>query len=219
MAWHTPKTWTTLYAVTAADFNLEIKDLFNTLWVGTTAGDLDYYTSSTVKSRLGIGTARQMLATNSGATAPEWQNSPQSLMTATGDLLYASSANTPAKLAIGTAGQFLKYNGGLPSWQAVVGNRQGGAADNWDTPGHTNYVPTAVKIQCGSHTASIGTASVSFCAAFSYAPIVFLTPLGFGGNIAQLGSTAASGFDYEVYHHDGTQLGDITIYWLAIGPE
>jgi hypothetical protein len=39
---------------------------------GTTAGDLDYYTSSTAKARLGIGTAGQILKVNSGATAPEW---------------------------------------------------------------------------------------------------------------------------------------------------
>jgi hypothetical protein len=39
---------------------------------GTTAGDLDYYTSSTAKARLGIGTAGQVLQVNAGATAPEW---------------------------------------------------------------------------------------------------------------------------------------------------
>jgi hypothetical protein len=39
---------------------------------GTTAGDLDYYTSSTAKARLGIGTVGQVLTVNSGATAPEW---------------------------------------------------------------------------------------------------------------------------------------------------
>jgi hypothetical protein len=39
---------------------------------GTTAGDVDYYTSSTAKARVGIGTAGQVLTVNSGATAPEW---------------------------------------------------------------------------------------------------------------------------------------------------
>jgi hypothetical protein len=39
---------------------------------GTTAGDLDYYTSGTAKARLGIGTVGQVLQVNSGATAPEW---------------------------------------------------------------------------------------------------------------------------------------------------
>ena len=39
---------------------------------GTTAGDLDYYTSSTAKSRIAIGSNGQLLRVNSGATAPEW---------------------------------------------------------------------------------------------------------------------------------------------------
>jgi hypothetical protein len=39
---------------------------------GTTAGDVDYYTSGTAKARLGIGTAGQVLTVNSGATAPQW---------------------------------------------------------------------------------------------------------------------------------------------------
>jgi hypothetical protein len=39
---------------------------------GTTAGDIDYYTTSTAKARLGIGTAGQVLTVNGGATAPSW---------------------------------------------------------------------------------------------------------------------------------------------------
>jgi hypothetical protein len=48
---------------------------------GTTAGDLDYYTTSTAKARLGIGTAGQVLTVNSGATAPEWQTATSGGMT------------------------------------------------------------------------------------------------------------------------------------------
>ena len=43
---------------------------------GTTAGDIDYYTTSTAKARVGIGTAGQLLRVNSGATAPEWFTQP-----------------------------------------------------------------------------------------------------------------------------------------------
>ena len=38
------------------------------------AGDLAYASSTTVLSRLGIGTAGKVLMVNSGASAPEWQN-------------------------------------------------------------------------------------------------------------------------------------------------
>ena len=45
---------------------------------GTTAGDIDYYTSGTAKARVAIGTAGQVLRVNSGATAPEWFSLPAS---------------------------------------------------------------------------------------------------------------------------------------------
>jgi hypothetical protein len=40
--------------------------------VVTTAGDLLYGTAADTVARLGIGTANQVLAVNSGATAPQW---------------------------------------------------------------------------------------------------------------------------------------------------
>lgn len=80
--------------------------------VVTTAGDTLYATGAGVLARLAIGTARQQLATNSGASAPEWVASLQSLMTGTGDIVQSSSANTPARLAIGTARQVPTVNAG-----------------------------------------------------------------------------------------------------------
>jgi len=88
---------------------------------GFTAGDILYANSTTTLTKLGKGTARQGLQTNSGATAPEWVNSPQSLMTAEGDILYASGANTLAKLAKGSDDQVLTLASGVPSWAAAGG--------------------------------------------------------------------------------------------------
>jgi hypothetical protein len=42
----------------------------------TTAGDVIYATGSAAVTRLGIGIANQVLAVNSGATAPEWKTLP-----------------------------------------------------------------------------------------------------------------------------------------------
>ena len=56
---------------------------------GTTAGDIDYYTSSTAKARIAIGTAGQVLAVNAGATAPEWKT-----IAAAGKVLQVVSATT-----------------------------------------------------------------------------------------------------------------------------
>lgn len=87
-----------------------------------TAGDLLYVLTSTTFARLAKGTARQQLAMNSGATAPEWVASLQSLLTAQGDIVYASAANTPARLAKGTALQALIMNSGAtaPEWGASL---------------------------------------------------------------------------------------------------
>ena len=60
---------------------------------GTTAGDLDYYTSGTAKARLGIGTAGQVLQVNSGATAPEWATVSSS-PTFSGARVYASATQS-----------------------------------------------------------------------------------------------------------------------------
>jgi hypothetical protein len=82
------------------------------------AGDLIIGSAADTVARLAIGTARQQLNVNAGATAPAWASSPHSLMTGTGDLLISSGANTPARLALGTAGQVLKVNAGAtaPEW-------------------------------------------------------------------------------------------------------
>jgi hypothetical protein len=87
----------------------------------TTAGDTLYASSANTPARLAVGTARYTLQTNSGATAPEWAASPQSIMTATGDILYASGANTLAKLAKGSDDEVLTLASGIPSWAASGG--------------------------------------------------------------------------------------------------
>jgi len=66
---------------------------------GTTAGDLDYYTSATAKTRVAIGTSGQSLTVVGGV--PAWAASPTSVLTAKGDVLTATAANTIARLGVG----------------------------------------------------------------------------------------------------------------------
>ena len=124
-----------------------------------TQGDILYATGATTLVKLAKGTGRQGLQTNSGATAPEWTDSPQSLMTAAGDVLYASGANTLAKLAKGSDDDVLTLASGVPSWAASAGGgkinqvifgsfstrfESGGTLDTWQDPGLTaSITPSA----------------------------------------------------------------------------
>jgi hypothetical protein len=69
---------------------------------GGAAGSVPYQTGAGATSLLAIGTAYYQLGVNAGATAPAWQPSSTSTLTAQGDLLYASAANTLARLAKNT---------------------------------------------------------------------------------------------------------------------
>lgn len=72
MSWTSPRSWIYGELVTVSMMNQQIRDNGNAIWVGTTAGDMDYYTGATGKARLPKGTAGQILKMNAGATAPQW---------------------------------------------------------------------------------------------------------------------------------------------------
>ena len=90
----------------------------------TTTGDTVYASAANTPARLAVGSARQVLQTNSGGTLPEWVASPQSILTGQGDLLYTSAANTLARLAAGTGSYHLTMNSGgtAPEWTEVAGS-------------------------------------------------------------------------------------------------
>jgi len=92
-----------------------------------TAGDTIYYSTGSALSKVSIGTAYQINAVNSGATAPSWQ-SLSSLIdnaftaSAQGTILYRG-ASTWTALAPGTSGYVLKTQGASadPLWGAIGG--------------------------------------------------------------------------------------------------
>lgn len=94
---------------------------------GTTAGDIDYYTSSTAKARVAIGTAGQVLRVNSGGTAPEWATTAdQTPLTTKGDLFTFTTVD--ARLGVGANGTVLTADSAEATglkWAAP------GAGANW----------------------------------------------------------------------------------------
>lgn len=125
-------------AINIADGKLFYKDSANAIQViawkttpttagGTgltsyTAGDMVYWASGTTFTKLGIGTPYYQLGVNSAGTAPAWQPSAVSTLTAQGDLLYASGANTLARLAKNTTATRYLSNTGTsnnPAWAQI----------------------------------------------------------------------------------------------------
>lgn len=89
---------------------------------GGAAGSVPYQTGAGATSLLAIGTAYYQLGVNAGGTAPAWQPSATSVLTAQGDLLYASAANTLARLAKNTTATRYLANTGTnnnPAWAQV----------------------------------------------------------------------------------------------------
>lgn len=111
MAFDNSFTAVTGQTYTAAQYNTHVKGNFTAVWVGTTAGDMDYYTSSTAKNRLAIGANGAIL--KSSGSAPVWVAAGGA-----GTIFYNSSGSTPAWLAIGTTGQQLEVVSGAPTWVA-----------------------------------------------------------------------------------------------------
>lgn len=88
----------------AAQHNTYIKDNLAAIWVGTTAGDMDYYSSATAKTRLAAGSGGSILKHN--GTTPGW-------------------------LAMGAEGYFLSVVSGALTWVAFYRYQQ--ALLNTDT--------------------------------------------------------------------------------------
>ena len=103
---------------------------------GFTAGDVLYATGTTTLAKLAKGTAEQVLAMNSGATAPDWGSVDLTVLPTitvakggtnltsftAGDILYATGSTTLAKLAKGSGSDTLKMNSGAtaPEWVTVA---------------------------------------------------------------------------------------------------
>ena len=183
----------------ASDYNTGTKGNFTAVWVGTTAGDMDYYTSATAKNRLAIGAAGGIL-TSSGS-APQWT-------------------------AVGSAFSFLRSNGSVPAWASLVYKRQGGSATIWSTPGTTTYTPTATIIQAGMQNVTVssgGTASVAitYPNAFNLRPVIFLGA-NMSGSLSYawaLGWTddTTAGFNLHLKFAATTQTGTYAVSWMAVG--
>lgn len=214
---------------TASQHNTYLRDNIEAIWVGTTAGDTDYYTAATTKSRLAIGTANQIM--QSTGSAPAWADlstitAAKAMVAsqAAGDTFYASSSTALARLPIGAAYTFKKSDGTTPSWGSITHRRQGGSSTVWATYGTNNYTPTAELHQRGvvfvGLSSGSGSSVVVFPVAYSNSPHIMLTVVSIGAS-AQfsapiLYAVSASQFTVAVLDSGGSS-SNIQVNWEAVG--
>jgi len=104
------------FSVINAD-TLSLTNALATSYGGTgqtsyTAGDLIYYTSGTSFTKLGIGTAGQVLTVNGGGTAPQWSTGSASGVSS---ITFGTTGLTPSTASTGAvtvAGTLATTNGG-----------------------------------------------------------------------------------------------------------
>lgn len=90
MAFTSGFTAVTGAVLTAAQWNTNVRDNMTAIWVGTTAGDIDYYTSATAKARLAFVSGGVLYG---GASAPAWLAKPSSSLP---QFLKNTSTGTPS---------------------------------------------------------------------------------------------------------------------------
>jgi len=121
----------------------------------TTRGDLIYRDATNTTTRLGAGTAGQVLT--SDGTDISWQNSAAGFadpMTTAGDIIIRNGSNTTTRLGIGSEGQVLTVSSGIPAWAAGGGG--------FSNPVGTIYqsVQTVTYNDAGTSTMDNGTHNI-----------------------------------------------------------
>lgn len=151
--------------------------------------------------------------------------------TAAGDIPYATSSSVLSALAKGTAGQALIMGASLPEWgETGISKRQGGSSTDWsDSSNVNNYTPSGTVMQCGSArmtvnsgTGAVGTVTITFPSAFSYAPVIVLGVVKLvSGSLSfyylTFGSISNSSFVINLTVPTTPMPGVVTIPWLAMG--
>lgn len=190
MAYTTVPTVATGDVWTAANHNQYIRDNFSSLFVGTAAGDVDYYDSASTKAKIAKPSVDSILK-NTSAGVPSW-------------IPFAGAVN---------------FSG-----------RQGGNATDWMPAGTTNYSPTTVKMEAGivsvvcnsdQTTHFQGSTAVTFPAAFTYKPLVFVSiaqvPLAGYIHWAYITATGVSTTAVTISGMVVDASATMIVSWLAIG--
>lgn len=153
MAYTTPYVFTALELLTAAKMNA-IQDNISAIWVGTTAGDQDYYVSASAKQRVVIGTAGQIWMSN--GSAPGWVS---------GERYIPVYLNSDVALTVGDfQGWFMippALNGWNITWVAAMRKAGGTGVPEFQLRNVTDAVDIlSTKVTIDSGETKSGTAAI-----------------------------------------------------------
>lgn len=186
---------------------------------GGAGGSVPYQSAAGTTAMLAIGTAYYMLGVNAGGTAPSWQPSATSVLTAQGDLLYASAANTLARLAKNTTASRYLSNGGTsnnPSWaqidlsNGVTGTLPVGNGGTGITTLTAGYIPYGNGTSAFSSTANLFYGSTGLGVVNNVLTSNGGNVLGAGSNIQFAANSAAD--EYGMAKIQGYLLGNGSPY-------
>jgi hypothetical protein len=170
----------------------------------TTTADVIYSSSGSTPARLGIGTANQVLAVNSGATAPEWQTIASGGMTLLSTTTLSGATTTVSSLDqtytdlvfivqgavfnTGSARIRCQPNGsGTTTWTAAAQDFQGTAS----VSGNQDYPCTP------SNMKNTGGENVLVTRVFNYADSSYRKVVEFtGGGLTDASIASCSGGGY-----------------------
>jgi hypothetical protein len=143
---------------------------------GTTAGDVDYYTSSTAKARLGIGTTGQVLTVAGGV--PSWANA-----SASGGLTLISETTASALASLSLSSIPSTYKQLFVVWQGIYHSASGNRFDlRFNADSAANYSANVAILSSGSSNNFVSDTQTSTTSSNTlYAP--------FGASVTAVSST------------------------------
>lgn len=156
--------------LSAANWNTQVRDNINGMWVLTTAGDMLFATGASAAARLALVPGGVMYG---GASAPDW------LPLVTGGVMYGG-ASAPAFTSPGGINAVLKSNGAYGvNFGAILHHRLGGSATAWTIPGGTGYTPEGLAMQSGYTNCTVagtgGSVAITYPARFGHRPHIILS--------------------------------------------
>jgi hypothetical protein len=204
--------------LSAADWNTQVRDNINGIWVLTTAGDMLFATGAGAANRLPLVVGGLMYG---GASAPAW------LAKVAGGVVHGG-ASGPAYTVAGGKNSFLKADGSSGvAFASPLYRRQGGHATIFTAPGTTNYTPAGLVMQSGYTSVVVAgfnaSVVVNYPVAFVHRPHIVLSAEISGSTsfftwgLSHTDDTA-SGFTAHIRFSGSTSL-TVAIGWLAISDE